>query len=91
METDWLMWLIALIFFLPMHFGVPLLYLLIQQGPKKMKEQLPQLLLWGGISTAVGFTAAVLLWPHSKTWAGVTIVIVLIHPWLELLCRHRHD
>ena len=89
MEIDWLIWGVAFLFFLPLHFGVPLLYLLIQQGPEGMRKKIPGLLLWGGIGAALGFTIAILLWPHSKTWAAVAIVIALVHPWLELLFRGR--
>ena len=89
METDWLLWAIAFLFFLPLHFGVPLLYLLIQKGPDVMRKNIPGLLVWGGISAALGFTAAVLLWPHSKTWAVIAIVTALVHPWFELLFRRR--
>ena len=89
MEIDWLLWAIAFLFFLPLHFGVPLLYLLIQKGPDEMRKNIPRLLLWGGISAALGFTVAVSLWPHSKTWAAIAIVIALVHPWFELLFRRR--
>jgi hypothetical protein len=89
METDWLLWAVAFLFFLPLHFGVPLLFLLIQQGPDEMRKKIPSLFLWGGISAILGFTAALLLWPHSKTWAAIAVVIALVHPWVELIFRRR--
>ncbi len=89
MEIDWLLWFIGFLFFLPLHFGVPLLYLLIQKGPEDMRKKIPGLLLWGGISAVLGFAAALLLWPHSTTWAAIAIVIALVHPWVDLIFRAR--
>ncbi len=89
MEIDWLLWLIAFLFFLPLHFGVPVLYLFIQLGPAEMRQCLAGLFLRGSISAVLGFAIALWAWPHSKTWAGIAIVIALVHPWLELLVRRN--
>lgn len=89
MEIDWTLWVVAFLFFLPLHFGVPLLYLLVRFGLEEMQRQIPGLLLRGGISAVVGFTVAFLAWPYSKAWAATVLVLALVHPWLEMIFRRR--
>jgi hypothetical protein len=85
METDWLFWAIAFLFFLPMHIGTPLLYLLLEDGPGVARQRLPGLLVRGTLSALAAFGIALLLWPYSRLAATAAIVLALLHPWLELL------
>lgn len=87
METDWLFWIVAFAFFLPMHIGMPLLYLLVEDGPEGVRRQLPWLLLRGTVSALVAFAIALAVWPYSKLAAGAVIAIAFLYPWLELVWR----
>lgn len=87
MQTDWLFWGIAFLFFLPMHLGTPLLYLLLQGGPASVRAQLPMILFRGTLSALLAFALAMWIWPHSKAGAAAIIGTTLIHPWLELAYR----
>lgn len=88
MDTDWLFWGVAFLFFLPMHLGIPLLYLLLQYGPPGVRERLPRILLAGTLSAILAFALAIGLWPYSKTAAAVVIALSMLHPWLDLFL-HR--
>jgi hypothetical protein len=90
MEIDYLVWVIGFFFFLPLHFGVPLLYLLIQCGPTVMRQQAPVILFRGTISAVVGFALALLIWPHDKMWSAVVIALALVQPWLELFFKRKN-
>ena len=87
METDWLFWIVAFAFFLPMHIGVPLLYLLVEDGPEGVRQQLPWLLVRGSLSALLAFGIALFAWPHSMLAAGVVIAVAFLYPWLELAWR----
>jgi hypothetical protein len=90
MEIDYLAWGIGFLFFLPLHFGAPLLYLLLQSGPTIMRSRVPGLLLWGTVSAVLGFGLALLFWPHNKTWSAVAIALAFILPWLELFFKRKN-
>ncbi len=85
METDWLLWAIAFLFFLPMHIGIPLLYLLLEDGPGALRQRLPGLLVRGTLSALAAFGIALLLWPYSRLAAAATLGVALLYPWFELL------
>ena len=89
METDWLFWAIAFLFFLPMHIGTPLLYLLLEDGPGAVRQGLPRLLLRGILSALAAFAIALLLWPHSRLAAAAAMAVALLHPWFELLVMRK--
>ena len=90
MEVDYLVWGIGFLFFLPLHFGVPLLYLLLQYGPTVVRSRAPGILLTGTVSALLGFALALLIWPHNKTWSALVIALTLIHPWLELFFKRKN-
>lgn len=85
METDWLLWTIAFVFFLPMHVGAPLVYLAIRHGQETFRARLPRLITGAVITATLGFTAAIILWPQSKVGAGTAIAVTLIYPWIDVL------
>jgi len=76
-----------LLFFLPLHLGGPLLYLLLQQGPAGIREALPRIALRGGLSALLAFALAMWAWPHSKAVAVSILALAMLHPWLELIFR----
>jgi hypothetical protein len=85
MEMDWVVWAIAFVFFLPMHIGAPLVYLAIQRGQETFRARLRGLITRSLITATLGFTAAIILWPHSKAGAGTAIAVTLLYPWIEIL------
>ena len=85
MATDWLFWIVAFVFFLPMHIGGPLLYLLVNSGPDDVRRRLPRVLLRGFASALLGFVIALLVWPYSRVAAGIVIALAFVSPWLEML------
>lgn len=87
METDWIFWIVAFAFFLPMHLGIPMLYLLVEDGPEGVRLQLPWLLVRGTLSALIAFGIALWVWPLSKMAAGGVIATAFLHPWLEMLWR----
>lgn len=89
METDWTLWVIAFVFFLPMHIGAPLVYLAIQHGQESFRARLPGLIIGSLITAALGFAAAIMLWPHSKAGAATAIVVTLLYPWVEILRQRK--
>ena len=84
MEMDWVVWAIAFVFFLPMHLGAPLVYLAIQHGQETFRSRLPGVIAGSVITATLGFTVAIILWPHSKAGAGTAIAVTLFYPWIEI-------
>lgn len=91
MQMDWLFWGIGFLFFLPLHLGTPMLFLLLQGGPGPMREQLPRILLRGSLSALIAFALALWIWPHSMAAAIGIIAAAMIHPWLEIIARRSRD
>ena len=87
METDWVLWAIAFVFFLPMHVGAPLVYLAIQHGQETFRARLPGLITRSVITATLGFASAIILWPHSKAGVGAAIIATFLYPWIEIV-RH---
>lgn len=85
MTNDWLFWLIAFAFFLPMHLGAPVLYLFLQGDSSALKAQLPSLLLRSIVIALAGFALAFWLWPNSKTGAGIALAVTFALPWVDIL------
>ena len=89
METDWALWIIAFVFFLPMHIGAPLVFLAIQHGQETFRARLPGLITGALITATLGFIAAIMLWPHSKAGAGTAIAVTFFYPWIEILRKGK--
>tara|TARA_R110002110_G_scaffold205066_7_gene417284 strand:+ start:440841 stop:441116 length:276 start_codon:yes stop_codon:yes gene_type:complete len=89
MEVDWLFWVVAFCFFVPMHVGIPVLYVLLASGPEAMRARLVVLLSIGICSAVLGFSIAMATWPHSQSVAAAVIVLTLLFPWLEIVWQRR--
>lgn len=83
-QTDWLFWGVAFLFYLPLHAGAPLLYLLIQGEIAMLKRIKVRLLCHSLISAALAFAIAVVLWPHSVSGAVAVLLVATSLPWLGL-------
>ncbi|MEH6570123.1 MAG: hypothetical protein V7709_13675 [Halioglobus sp.] len=88
-ETDWAVWAIAFVFFLPMHIGGPLVYLAIQQGQEIFRARLRGVIIGSVITATLGFATAIIIWPHSKAGAGTAIAVTLLYPWIDILRKGK--
>lgn len=83
-QVDWLFWAVGYFFYLPLHVGLPLLYLLVQGDLERLRILRVRLLLHSVITSAAAFIAAILLWPWQPLVALSVIVFVMLLPWWTL-------
>lgn len=80
---DLALWAVGLLFYLPLHLGLPLLSTLVR-GRAVDKRWLKAYLGWGFIWTAVTFVAAITLAKLNIWWAVAVIVLSLPQPWWHI-------
>ncbi|MCG8673305.1 MAG: hypothetical protein MI867_28205 [Pseudomonadales bacterium] len=83
-QTDWIFWLVAFGFYLPLHAGAPLLYLLIQGDIDRLKALKNKVIVHSVGSALVAFAIAIVAWPHSQLVAVASILLATVLPWLAL-------
>lgn len=83
-ETDWLFWGIAFFFYLPLHLGTPMLFLLIRGDIETLKDKRASIIKQGLISAVCAFALALFLWPISTAAAGAVILFSILIPWLAI-------
>jgi len=83
-ETDWLFWGIAFLFYLPLHIGAPLLFILLSGDIERLKQAKQKLIIHGAGSAVVAFGIAIAAWPYSRLAAALVIIVATFSPWLVL-------
>jgi hypothetical protein len=88
MQTvDWLFWAIAFFFYLPLHIGAPLMFLLMRGEVEAMKAQRGAIILHGVISAILAFALAMFLWPINAFAAAAVLLAAILVPWLAVKKR----
>lgn len=85
MQTvDWVFWAIAFFFYLPLHIGAPLMFLLMRGDMTLLKQQRGTIILHGIISAIIAFGLAMVLWPMSIFAAAAVLLAAILIPWLAV-------
>lgn len=81
--TDFVVWAVGLLFYLPLHLGLPLLSVLVN-GRALNKRWLKPYFGWGLIWAGVTFAVAIILIKLNIWWAIAAIVFSLPQPWWHI-------
>lgn len=87
MQIDYIFWLVGLGFFLPLHLGLPVLYVLVYRAKEQHQAAIKAVLIEGGLSAVVLFGLAAYLSSVNFYLAIGLIVVAMPLPWLRLVLQ----
>lgn len=88
-EIQWLVWIVGFVFFIPLHVGLPLLYLLVQDKLTSLPGGLRPYLLESSVVALLVYAIAAWVWGYSVGVSITLLVGLMLHPWIRVWRQSR--